>query len=160
MGELQEIAKTLNIPKYRSLKKLDLVYQILDSQASNPKTIPNDTSSEKPKEENTPKVQKVNTRIKRPRTRKTEESPNNNVTKPQTNQTGNSERIVTKKEPTPPKTEEKQVAKERIISKPLQPSKEKNIKISQSEVPHSNKNKEEKKEHRNRSNEQKAPNKQ
>jgi transcription termination factor Rho len=36
LPELQEIAKTLRVPKYRSLKKLDLVYQILDYQAANP----------------------------------------------------------------------------------------------------------------------------
>ncbi len=36
LPELQEIAKTLHVPKYRSLKKLDLVYQILDYQAANP----------------------------------------------------------------------------------------------------------------------------
>jgi len=36
LPELQEIAKKLNISKYRSLKKLDLVYQILDHQAANP----------------------------------------------------------------------------------------------------------------------------
>lgn len=35
--DLQEIAKQLSIPKYRSMKKLDLVYQILDYQAANPK---------------------------------------------------------------------------------------------------------------------------
>ena len=37
LPELQEIAKGLNVPKYRTLKKLDLVYQILDLQAANPK---------------------------------------------------------------------------------------------------------------------------
>ena len=36
LPELQDIAKQLNVPKYRSLKKLDLVYQILDYQAANP----------------------------------------------------------------------------------------------------------------------------
>jgi len=36
LPELQDIAKDLNVPKYRSLKKLDLVYQILDLQAANP----------------------------------------------------------------------------------------------------------------------------
>jgi len=30
LPELQELAQKLNVPKYRSLKKLDLVYQILD----------------------------------------------------------------------------------------------------------------------------------
>ena len=39
LPELQEIAKNLNVPKYRSLKKLDLVYQILDLQASNPQAV-------------------------------------------------------------------------------------------------------------------------
>ena len=36
LPELQDIAQKLKISKYRSLKKLDLVYQILDHQAANP----------------------------------------------------------------------------------------------------------------------------
>jgi transcription termination factor Rho len=36
LPELQEIAKGLNVPKFKTLKKLDLVYQILDLQAANP----------------------------------------------------------------------------------------------------------------------------
>ncbi|WP_353780222.1 transcription termination factor Rho [Winogradskyella sp. 3972H.M.0a.05] len=39
LPELQEIAKQLSIPKYRSLKKLDLVYQILDHVAANPDSV-------------------------------------------------------------------------------------------------------------------------
>ena len=39
LPELQDIAKSLSVPKYRSLKKLDLVYQILDLQASNPNAV-------------------------------------------------------------------------------------------------------------------------
>ncbi|MFB9054971.1 transcription termination factor Rho [Formosa undariae] len=39
LPELQEIAKKLNIPKFRTLKKLDLVYQVLDHQATNPKAV-------------------------------------------------------------------------------------------------------------------------
>jgi len=39
LPELQEIAKGLNVPKYRTLKKLDLVYQILDTQAAEPKAV-------------------------------------------------------------------------------------------------------------------------
>ncbi len=39
LPELQEIAKGLTIPKYRTLKKLDLVYKILDQQAANPKAV-------------------------------------------------------------------------------------------------------------------------
>ncbi|MCP4976154.1 MAG: transcription termination factor Rho [Maribacter sp.] len=37
LPELQEIAKGLSVPKFKTLKKLDLVYQILDLQAANPK---------------------------------------------------------------------------------------------------------------------------
>ncbi|MCE3280815.1 MAG: transcription termination factor Rho, partial [Bacteroidetes bacterium] len=36
VGELKEIAKNLNIPKYEALKKQELVYKILDHQAINP----------------------------------------------------------------------------------------------------------------------------
>lgn len=39
LPELQAIAKELNVPKYRSQKKLDLVYKILDYQAANPKAV-------------------------------------------------------------------------------------------------------------------------
>ncbi len=39
LSELQEIAQKLKVPKYKTLKKLDLVYQILDLQAANPKVV-------------------------------------------------------------------------------------------------------------------------
>ena len=39
LSDLQEIAQKLNVPKFRSLKKADLVYQILDHQAANPKAV-------------------------------------------------------------------------------------------------------------------------
>jgi transcription termination factor Rho len=49
LPELQDIAKELNISKYRSLKKLDLVYQILDHQAANPAAIKPTETEQKPK---------------------------------------------------------------------------------------------------------------
>ncbi len=39
LPELQKIAENLKVPKYKTQKKLDLVYQILDLQASNPKIV-------------------------------------------------------------------------------------------------------------------------
>ncbi len=39
LPELQEIAKNLNVSKFKTLKKLDLVYQILDVQAATPKAV-------------------------------------------------------------------------------------------------------------------------
>ncbi|MEE9361538.1 MAG: transcription termination factor Rho [Cellulophaga sp.] len=53
LPELQEIAKGLNVSKFKTLKKLDLVYQILDVQASNPKIA--EEKTEKPQEKSPPK---------------------------------------------------------------------------------------------------------
>ena len=47
LPELQDIAKSLNVPKYRTQKKLDLVYQILDYQAANPAKVKEVLSDEK-----------------------------------------------------------------------------------------------------------------
>ncbi|MEW7280130.1 transcription termination factor Rho [Aquimarina sp. 2201CG1-2-11] len=74
LPELQDIAKNLNVPKYRTLKKLDLVYQILDHQAANPNKVKtvvagNPDVSEEPKADK-PKP----SRQKRPRARKPEAS--------------------------------------------------------------------------------------
>ncbi len=55
LPELQEIAKSLNVPKYRTQKKLDLVYQILDLQASNPKIASEVASADKGEKEDEPK---------------------------------------------------------------------------------------------------------
>ncbi len=50
LAELQEIAEELKISKYKTLKKLDLVYKILDHQASNPDEKDDDRKgSSKPK---------------------------------------------------------------------------------------------------------------
>lgn len=45
LPELQEIAKGLNVPKYKTQKKLDLVYQILDVQAADPKAVATESTS-------------------------------------------------------------------------------------------------------------------
>jgi transcription termination factor Rho len=54
--ELQEIAQKIDVPKFRQLKKLDLVYQILDVQASNPKQV-----KEKAGEVQRPKRKRITT---------------------------------------------------------------------------------------------------
>ncbi len=55
LAELQEIAKTIGLPKFSQLKKLDLVYQILDHQAANP--AENKKNTEKPKRKRISKPQ-------------------------------------------------------------------------------------------------------
>jgi len=69
LPELQEIAKGLNVPKFKSLKKLDLVYQILDLQASNPKavaetvsTTTNEKPAPKPRKPRTPRPKATETK--------------------------------------------------------------------------------------------------
>ena len=66
LPELQELANTLKVPKYRTLKKLDLVYQILDYQAANPNAV-KAIVSETPKEAvSTPADTKTEERAPRP----------------------------------------------------------------------------------------------
>ena len=51
LSDLQQIAEELNISKFKTLKKLDLVYKILDHQADNPeikKTTPKQESNPNP----------------------------------------------------------------------------------------------------------------
>ena len=57
LSELQEIAEKLNISKYKNLKKLDLVYKILDHQASNPENKEQNSPNEN-REQNSPKSKK------------------------------------------------------------------------------------------------------
>ena len=68
LPELQEIAKQLKVPKYRSLKKLDLVYQILDYQAANPAAVKAVSSSTESKPAEKPKESKPRAQ-RQPRTR-------------------------------------------------------------------------------------------
>lgn len=55
LPELQEIAKGLQIPKFRTLKKLDLVYKILDQQAANPKAVAEIAEDKNQSENSSPK---------------------------------------------------------------------------------------------------------
>ena len=73
LPELQEIAQKLNVSKYRTLKKLDLVYQILDHQAANPKAVKEVVNTDNPTEKTENKQPQ-----KRPRQRiQKKQNPNN-----------------------------------------------------------------------------------
>ena len=68
LTELQDIAKTLKIPKFRTLKKLDLVYKILDVQAESSSDQSKKDSSEiqaKEKVENVSKPKQKRARIRK-----------------------------------------------------------------------------------------------
>ncbi|MCG2430877.1 transcription termination factor Rho [Aequorivita xiaoshiensis] len=87
LPELQEIAKELKVPKFRTQKKLDLVYQILDYQAANPKAVKavlgsDDFSSSPKKEEKKTESSKNSGNKEKQANPKKDESRGN---KPQTN---------------------------------------------------------------------------
>lgn len=68
LPELQEIAKGLEIPKFRTLKKLDLVYKILDQQAADPKAVAEvieDKGSDSPKSNSKPSDKSQNDNSKK-----------------------------------------------------------------------------------------------
>jgi len=99
LPELQEIAKKLNVSKYRSLKKLDLVYQILDHQADNPKAVTEVIKKDKPER---PAQRKPRERVQKP---------SSNV--PQKNEDKKGAENVAKKKPPVQKTEERQEQQKR-----------------------------------------------
>ncbi|TPN81267.1 transcription termination factor Rho [Aquimarina algicola] len=82
LPELQEIAKSLSVPKFRTLKKLDLVYQILDYQAANPDKVKQAVSGDSPEKSEAEPKPKTSTRQRRPRTRKTDTTSNTNKKEP------------------------------------------------------------------------------
>ena len=70
LPELQEIAKDLKVPKFKSLKKLDLVYQILDLQASNPVAVTK--KAPQPEQNTAPKPKRTRARITKDKPDQTE----------------------------------------------------------------------------------------
>jgi transcription termination factor Rho len=61
VGELRDIAKSLNIQKYEALKKQELIYKILDQQAITPSSSAHSPSDKKPE------INKPEERVLRPR---------------------------------------------------------------------------------------------
>lgn len=77
LDELKEIAKTIGAKKYSQLKKLDLVYLILDIQASTPsKVLKNDVNANEDKPKAKPRRKRI---IKKPAATNTEDKVEKNV---------------------------------------------------------------------------------
>src|SRR5690606_31714493 len=85
LPELQEIAKSLNVPKYRTQKKLDLVYQILDYQASNPTKVKEVLKEEPASQPGNDGTDKKEPTSKNERNDKTEKDQSKNDQKPASN---------------------------------------------------------------------------
>ena len=157
--ELQEIAQKIEVPKYRQLKKLDLVYQILDVQAANPKEI-----KEKITDQNKPKRKRIVKSANAPReVFKAEEKPQdnpkpvqkNNPPKKQAENTPSNKRPTeskpvenrTDKKPAPNKPVAKPEVKREGVNKPNPQNNQKNKATNTNSKPeqHSNKNQQNKK---------------
>ncbi len=103
LPELQDIAKEISVPKFRSLKKLDLIYKILDVQAANPKVV------ETPKQEAPAAAAPV--KEKEPQKQRNQQQQKGRRNQPSVNQKNTKENTSDKQKNTPkPKekaTEEK-----------------------------------------------------
>ena len=128
LSDLQEIAKVANIKKYRTLKKDELVYQILDVQAARPevvKTTENEPieSAQKEKRARIAKVKTVTPTEKKPVFKELpelEDLPEETVSSP--------EKVVsTQQEPTKPepkKHEPKKFKEKKVSNTPVSTSSE------------------------------------
>ena len=76
LAELQELAQKLKVPKYKTLKKLDLIYQILDLQAANPAVIKSEIATEK-RPSDQPQQQSSSNKQKRARVSRTHQKAEN-----------------------------------------------------------------------------------
>ena len=111
LADLQAIAKAIGIPKISQLKKLDLVYQILDIQAANPTTPSKEPTKEIPKADKNKRKRLVKTGEKEvTKEIVVAETPKVEVEKVATNNGIADIKKVTKKEPTSENTVEKKTA--------------------------------------------------
>jgi transcription termination factor Rho len=89
LPELQEIAKASGVPKYRSLKKLDLVYKILDHQAANPQAVKAVKAESSATNNVAKETQEVSSKTKEQRPRSTQKRDNRQRTKRENNRDQN-----------------------------------------------------------------------
>ncbi|RAV29917.1 transcription termination factor Rho [Sinomicrobium soli] len=133
LTELQDIAKNLSIPRFRTLKKMDLIYQILDVQAANPKTITEssintpkssdkgETSPQKEKKTRRTRIKKTAADAPKSQARTPEKNENRG---PEKNENKGSEKSVVKTDSTPKKESPKNVPPKKDIQKNTPPKKD------------------------------------
>jgi len=106
--DLQEIAKTLGIKKYRHLKKIELIYHLLDFQADHPKEVQDSTKVLNLKQQ--PSKKPVQRKRKRPSNEQEAETlkAKDKTVGKQTNQKEEvKQKVEVKRQPTSEKNEEK-----------------------------------------------------
>ncbi|HSM63739.1 MAG TPA: transcription termination factor Rho [Gillisia sp.] len=127
LPELQDIAKSLNVPKYKTVKKLDLVYQILDYQAANPnkvKEVLKDESQAKPESAAKPESKSpAKTRTESKPAQKTKPNPRKKDTETKTSATSDKKDDANpaSKEASQERTSERKPRQERSSDAPKRP---------------------------------------
>ncbi len=138
LAELVELAKELNIPKYKTLKKLDLVYQILDVQALNPKAVQKTTTS-LPKEEASEEL-KTRQQVQKRQPRIKKETSNEDVTSNDETKVDSDEKPQ-RKQRTPHKVQKADTNNDQRSKNKEQNSDQNNDQKSKNNNPNQNKNK-------------------
>ncbi|WP_299210680.1 transcription termination factor Rho, partial [uncultured Dokdonia sp.] len=121
LPELQEIAKGIKVPKFRTLKKLDLVYKILDVQAAEPEKVANTAVKSSNPESSKVESPRKMVRETKPNTSKTAETPKRPVReKPQNprNQNPKNKRQEDTKSTTTPVAKEPKAPQKEEVKKP------------------------------------------
>lgn len=138
LAELVELAKELNIPKHKTLKKLDLVYQILDVQALNPKAVQKTTTS-LPKEEASEEL-KTRQQVQKRQPRVKKETSNEDVTSNDETKVDSDEKPQ-RKQRTPHKVQKADTNNDQRSKNKEQNSDQNNDQKSKNNNPNQNKNK-------------------
>ncbi|WP_405608399.1 transcription termination factor Rho [Polaribacter sp. Asnod1-A03] len=154
LADLQVIAKSIGLTKTSQLKKLDLVYQILDTQAANPvkTSIPPETEVkkkiEKPKRKRVSKAPVQEKTTSEPTVEATPQSPAETTEKPKPERTPRkrsttkqvvSKEVETKKEPaTPTKTNTATIVSPKVEKKVQKPVNNNQSKTQQNKPQHKN----------------------
>ncbi|EKF55800.1 transcription termination factor Rho [Galbibacter marinus] len=139
LAELHEIARVAGIPKFKTFKKNDLIYQILDVQAASPSAVSTIDTPKKdtPKGEETPSAQrpKKRTRTTKRSTGKAEDT-NGGANKAFTSTPAPS-RPVTEANPTEPKPKKESAPVKKEVDNQAKPEAVKKPKTESKQQPNS-----------------------
>ncbi|MCM5664237.1 transcription termination factor Rho [Galbibacter mesophilus] len=136
LAELHEIAKVAGIPKYKSLKKNDLIYQILDVQAASPEAVAKEKENAAKENASNPSDNKTSQKpAPRKRTRTTKKTTSNT-----SSETKNTPQSSSEKAKSAPKNESDKPAKVEA-KQDAAPAKKEEAKKQHTNTRHSNENK-------------------
>tara|TARA_R110002073_G_scaffold220418_1_gene380622 strand:+ start:108847 stop:110481 length:1635 start_codon:yes stop_codon:yes gene_type:complete len=144
LPELQEIAEKIGVPKFRQLKKLDLVYQILDVQAAKPVAVEKIAQKPKPQRKRINKAQEKKGPENKSETTKIEVSKDENNKPEAAVKIAQNNKPNHQKKENPNPTTNQNKRENPTPNKPTEPRKEnpnQNKKDTKDQRPHQNQNK-------------------